>query len=192
VSAPAGNAPLASAPAVPSNRYGYPYATFEAPAQGNRAEAVRLVNQGIKAHRASHFREALDLYRSAVVADPSMFEAHYNRGVAAAEAGEIGEALRAYERALSINDTSVPARFNFATSLEKGGYPEAAVHELELLLDAHPDDPDEVRAQLALGNLLLRRFGDRARAREHYLKVLELDPQHPEAGTLRFWIEANP
>jgi tetratricopeptide (TPR) repeat protein len=188
-SAPAATQPSVTPPSVPSNRFGYPYANFDVPAQGNRAEAVRLLTEGINAQRAYRIRDALERYRSAAVADPSLFEAHYNRGVAAFEAGELGESLRAYERALSINETSVPARFNFATALEKSGYPEAAVHELELLVAAHPE---EVRAHLALGNLQARRFGDRARAREHYRKVLELNPQHPEAGTLRFWIEANP
>jgi len=181
--------PVAPPPNVPSNRFGYPYANYGPPKAGNRTEAVRLLTEGINSQRAARVREALEDYRSAVSVDPSLFEAHYNRGVAAFEAGELGEALRAYERALSINETSVPARFNFAVTLEKSGYPEAAVHELELILAANPD---EVRAHLALANLYARRFGDRDRAREHYRRVLELDPQHPQAGSIRFWIEANP
>jgi hypothetical protein len=33
---------------------------------------------------------------------------------------------------------------------------------------------------------------DPARARAHYLKWLELDPQNPQATNIRFWLSANP
>jgi hypothetical protein len=29
------------------------------------------------------------------------------------------------------------------------------------------------------------------RTRQHYLRVLELDPRHPQASAIRFWLEAN-
>jgi len=167
---------------------GYPYAPFAKPAAGNRAGAVRLLNDGINAHRAFRAQEALELYRRAAEADPSLFEAHYNRGVAAFEQGEMGEALRAYEQALAVDPDSVPARFNFATTLRRSGYPADAAAQLEHILAAHPD---ETRAQLALGDLYARQFRDRPRARERYLRVLELEPQHPNAPALRLWLEAN-
>jgi tetratricopeptide (TPR) repeat protein len=179
----------AAAPAARVDATGYPYATFDEPRPGDRGEAVRLLNEGLNAQRAQRGRDALEKYRRAAEADPSLFEAHYNRGVAAFEVGELGEALRAYEQALSLNETSVPARFNFSTTLEKAGYPDAAAHELELLLAAHPS---EARAHLALGNLYAGRLGKRDLARAHYRKVVDLDPQHPQAGALRFWLEANP
>jgi len=167
---------------------GYPYAPLVKPASGNRADAVHLLNEGINAHRGFRAQEALELYRRAAAADPSLFEVHYNRGVAAFEQGEMGEALRAYEQALAVDPGSVPARFNFATTLRRSGYPADAAAQLEHLLAAHPD---ETRAQLALGDLYARHFGDRQRARDRYLRVLELEPQHPQAPALRLWLEAN-
>jgi hypothetical protein len=45
---------------------------------------------------------------------------------------------------------------------------------------------------LALGNLYAQQFHQLAKARQHYLKVLERDPHNPQAGTIRFWLAANP
>jgi len=45
---------------------------------------------------------------------------------------------------------------------------------------------------LVLGNLWAEQFGDNARARVHYLKVLELDPRHPQATAIRYWLVAHP
>jgi len=173
---------------LPSAEAGYPYADYRRARPGDRAEAIRLLNQGINEHRAYRLEQALELYRQAAEADPSLFEAHYNRGVAAFEAGELGQALRAYERALSVDPDSVPARFNFATTLEKSGYPADAVAQLENVVAAHPD---ETRAHMALGNLYANTFRDDRRARTHYSRVLQLEPQHPSATSLRFWLEAH-
>ena len=58
-----------------------------------------------------------------------------------------------------------------------------------MVVAAHPD---EVRAQLALGNLYAQQLRDPAQARRHYMKVLELDPHNPQATDIRFWLSANP
>jgi tetratricopeptide (TPR) repeat protein len=190
--APATNATEAvgfAAAATRSNTTSYPYATFAAPQPGDRTQAARLLNEGVQAQRASRLQEALEKYRAAAEVDPSLFEAHYNRGVAAFESGELGEALRAYERALSLNGTSVAARFNFALTLERSGYHDTAAQELETLLAAYPN---EIRAHLTLGNLYATRLKDDRKAREHYRRLLELDPQHPQAGPVRFWLETHP
>jgi Flp pilus assembly protein TadD len=64
-----------------------------------------------------------------------------------------------------------------------------AVNELEKILATNPD---EVRAQLALGNLYAQQLRNPSQARQHYLKVLELDPHNPQANDIRFWLTANP
>jgi len=53
-------------------------------------------------------------------------------------------------------------------------------------------NPNEVRAQLALGNLYAQQLREPAQARRHYLKVLELDPHNAQATDIRFWLSANP
>jgi len=166
----------------------YPYYAYGQPRSGDRNEAIRLLNLGINDQRALRTQLALETYRRAVEVDPSLFETHYNRGVAAFELGELPEAMRAYERALAVDPDSVPARFNFATTLQKAGYLIDATAQLSALVEAHPE---ETRAHLALGNLYADKFQNDVRAVEAYRRVLELEPQHPNATSLRFWIEAH-
>jgi Flp pilus assembly protein TadD len=63
------------------------------------------------------------------------------------------------------------------------------VRELEKLLATYPNDP---RAHLALGNLYAQQFGQPAKARPHYQKVLEVDPQNPQAGSIHYWLRDHP
>jgi hypothetical protein len=49
-----------------------------------------------------------------------------------------------------------------------------------------------VRAHFALANLYSQQLGQPGKARAHYLRLLELDPQHPQATAVRYWLEANP
>jgi len=109
--------------------------------------------------------------------------------VAAYEAGDCAQSLFAYEYALAINPDSVKARFNFSAALQKANYPRDAASQLERLL---ADNPSEARAHLALANLLAQQLGEPAKAREHYLRLLELEPQHSQATAIRYWLEANP
>ena len=64
-----------------------------------------------------------------------------------------------------------------------------AVNELEKIT---AENPDEVRAQLALGNLYAQQLRDATQAREHYLKVLQLDPRNPQATDIHYWLLQNP
>ena len=47
------------------------------------------------------------------------------------------------------------------------------------------------RAHLALANLCAQSLHDTAQARQHYLKVLDLQPNNPQAADIRFWLSAN-
>ena len=117
--------------------------------------------------------------------DPSLFEAHYNLGLVAAETGNLPLALRAYETALALEPSSNDARYNFALVLKRANCPRDAVNELEKIV-AH--SPNETRAHLALGNLYAQQLKQPTRAPQHYLKVIELEPQHPHASALNFWL----
>jgi len=167
----------------------YAYHSPPKPVPGNRREAERAFAQGLQAQRANRLTEAMQAYRQAAQADPSYFEADYNLGVAAQEAKVFPTALSAYESALAINPDSVNARYNFALALRDSGYLLDAVAELEKIVSA---SPNEARAHLALGNLYALRLRQPAPARQHYLRVLEIEPQHPQATAIRYWLVANP
>ena len=132
--------------------------------------------------------EAMEWYEQAAKLDPSWFEAQYNTGVLAHRLHDYALALPRYEAALAIQPDSEDARYNFAQALKAAGYPLDAANELKKILAANPGD---VRAHLALANVCAQSLRDTAQARSHYQKVLELDPNSPQASDIRFWLSAN-
>jgi len=179
--------PPAPVPKSPSGRYAYK--SPASPTPGNRPDAERSFAQGVQAQQAHRLPEAIQAYRTAAQQDPSLFEAHYNLGLVATEAGNLSLALASYENALAIQPRSLDSRYNFALVLKEANCLADAVNELEKVLASYPN---EARAHLALGNLYAQQFGQPAKARQHYLKVIEVEPRHPQAGPIRYWLAANP
>lgn len=180
-------APPAAVKAPSTPRYVYLAPTR--PAAGNRKEAERAFVQAVASHRANRLNEAIQSYLQATQADPAYFEAWYNLGLAAHEARRYPQSLAAYETALALEPNSMDARYNFALVLRDAGYWLDAGNELEKVLAYAPND---VRAHFALANLYARKLHQPQRARLHYLKVLEADPQHPQAANIRAWLLNNP
>ncbi len=183
---PATPAGVESAPAPTFARYGY-----QAPARptgGDRRSASGAFTRARVYEQASQWVDAMQAYRTAAELDPTWFEAQYNYGVLCYRLGDQHQALAAYEMALAIQPESVDARYNFALALKAAGYVPDAVNELKKVLAANPD---EVRAHLALANLYAQKLHDTALAREQYLKVLDLDPNNPQAPDIRYWLSAN-
>ena len=96
--------------------------------------------------------------------------------------------MNAFEVALAIRPDSLDARYNFALALKQANYPLDAAGELEKILVTYPKDP---RAHLALANLYAQQLHQTDKAREHYLKVLDISPEHPQAPKIRDWLWAN-
>lgn len=167
----------------------YIYLSPPRPRDGDRRAAWPRFAAGKQAQEAGQLSEALAAYEEAVRLDPGFFEAHYNLGVAAQAAGDLNRALSAYEHALSINPTAFNARYNFSLALQRAGFSQDAANELEKALREHPD---EARGHFALANLYAQTLYQTRQAREHYLRVLELEPQHPQATSIRYWLSANP
>jgi len=166
----------------------YPYHRPAKLPAGNRSAAERWFTQGLQAQQAQRLSVALQAYREATQLDPSFFEAYYNLGLAAEESGKLTTALPAYENALAIRPDSVDGRYNFALALQRANYVGDAVVELEKLTASNPN---EAKAHLALGNLYGQQLHQPANARQHYLRVLEIDPHNPQANAIRSWLAAN-
>jgi tetratricopeptide (TPR) repeat protein len=179
---------LPTVPPLPPIRH-YAYHSPKRPAPGNRSKASPYFSDGVQAQQDGRLSEALDAYRQAAKFDPSFFEAQYNLGLAAYQLKNLALSLSAYETALSINPTSVNARYNFALALEQGSYYEDAAHELEKVLQ---EKPEEARAHFTVANLYAEKLGQPSLARSHYRRLLQLEPQHPQATAIRYWLAANP
>ena len=174
----------------------YAYKSPPPPSSGNEEDAERAFEQGWHAYQTHRLPEAMQAYRLAIQADPSLFEAHYNLGLVATEVGNLTLALTSYENALAIEPKSpeariksIDARYNFALVLKQANFPADAARELEKLLAAYPN---ETRAHLALANLYAQQLGQPAKAREQYLKVLEAEPQCSAGTAIRYWLRDHP
>jgi tetratricopeptide (TPR) repeat protein len=179
-----------SAPEIPPTAGGrYVYLSPGVPQAGNRPSAERALIMGQQAQNIGRLAEAIQAYRRAGQLDGSYFEAHYRLGLAAFEARSFRLALSAWETALALQPDSADARYNFALTLKASNYPNDAAIELEKLLAVHPD---EARGHLTLGNLYAEQLHDLSRARQHYGRVLLLDPRNPQAQAIRYWLVANP
>ena len=166
----------------------YAYVSPRKPASGDRRAATPVFLEGLKAHKENRLSDAIKLYQDAARLDASLYEAHYNLGLASFRANDLTQALQAYEIALSVKPDSASARFNFAQALTQARYTKDAADELEKLIAS---EPDQVSARLAAGNLYARELGDTVRARTHYLKALNLEPNHRQAQAIRDWLSQN-
>ena len=97
-------------------------------------------------------------------------------------------ALQSFENALSIDPNDGPARFNFAMSLVQGNYYADAVQELETFLQF---DPNSVQGHLEAGNIYAEKLRDIEKAAIHYKRVIGLNPDHPQAVNMRYWLIRN-
>ncbi len=182
---------------APPRPVAFPRYTYQSPARppaGNRAEAQRFFTEALQVQRDGNYADAVSLYRSAVQADPSFFEAQSNLGLAAYSAGDLQLSLYAYETALAIQPDSFNARYNFALALKRGGYFTDAAQELERLLMVNPNETAGhlASAHLMLASLYSEQFHRPSSARPHYLKVLELDPGNSQGTAIRYWLRDNP
>lgn len=167
----------------------YTYLTPDAPTPGTRADAQTHFAQGLAMQRNGKHSDALASYQRAIRADGAFFEAYHNLGIVAEQMGDLLKSTAAYETALALDPASASTRFNFALALQRGGFLRDAATELEKLL---ANTPDDASAHLALANLHSQNFKQPAKARAHYLRLLELRPQHAQATDIRFWLRENP
>jgi tetratricopeptide (TPR) repeat protein len=167
----------------------YLYLSPHEPKPGDRRTATGAFTRAREFEQEARWLDALKAYQQAAETDPDWFEAQYNFGVLSYRLGDFQQALAAFEMALAIRPDSADTRYNFALALKTAGYVPDAVRELEKIVKA---SPNEVRAHLALGNLYAQQLHDAARARQHYLKVLTLDPANPQATDIQFWLSSNP
>ena len=181
--------PVKIVPPAPPMFPRYLYLSPRKPKAGDREAAARAFGDAQKFEKKPDLTQAMNSYRKAAELDPAWFEAQYNHAALACQLRDFDHSLSACETGLALKPDSVDARYTFALALKSAGYATDAVNELKKIVAANPD---EARAQLALGNLYAQQMRDPAQARPHYLKWLALDPHNPQATNIRFWLSANP
>ncbi len=149
-------------------------------AKGNRAAAEAAAAQ-TTTDRVTALGKAVEL-------DPSWSQGWQQLVRAALEAGRVDIALTAGESATTLEPRSAATHQLFAAALARSGYSADAAEELE---EAVKLGADSAANRLALASLYVRELRDPKRARPHYQRVLELDPNHPQAAAIRAWLESN-
>ena len=143
---------------------------------------------------------AVRRYSRALEIDPDHVQAHNNLGVVLANSGKTDEAIERFEKTVELDPSLIRTQANLAALLhEKGRTRLAVAHYREVLKKAEEtgdkDLADDVRATLASlsGNegptalsardhyklgVAAEQKGDDRDAEKHYLKAMELDPNH--------------
>lgn len=150
-------------------------------AKGNRAAAEAAAAQ-TTTDRVTALGKAVEL-------DPSWSQGWQQLVRAALETGRVDIALTAGESATTLEPRSAAAHQLFAAALARSGYSVDAAEELDETVKL---GADSAANRLALAGLCVREMRDPKRARPHYQRVLELEPNHPQAAAIRAWLEANP
>jgi tetratricopeptide (TPR) repeat protein len=166
-----------------NSRYVYPLPITPIP--GNRDDAKRFFQEGVKSQHEGRLEDAQGYYSKALDIDSTYFQAALSLGLVSIDAKDYATALTSLDRALKLQSDSADARYAFAWVLQKKNYFYDAADELEKLLSQHPE---QARAHLLLGNLYAQRLNKPRLAREHYMRVLTLDPQNSQVPTIRNWL----
>lgn len=186
---PAPSLTVASAPKPKPVVARYARRVTTAPVAGNRPKAEQTFNEAILVHNRRDLAGAAALYEQAAQADPTFYPAHHNLALTALDLNDPTRALAAAESATVLQPASVASRQLLATALQRANYPADAAEQLEQILAATPSD---TQSHLTAAGLYAGSLGDPAKARPHYLRVLELDPNHPQASAIRIWLAGNP
>lgn len=79
---------------------------FPPPEEGDRDEATRYLNRGIRHYNAKGYYKAERYFRRAVMADESFALAHYYRGLALYQLGAPDSAAKSWKRAAEVDPES--------------------------------------------------------------------------------------
>jgi Tfp pilus assembly protein PilF len=141
-------------------------------------EAKRIHNEGVALSKRGDDERAFARFQEAVEIDPNLHQAWLALAVSGLKVGRAAEAAAAAKRMLEANAQDEEAlRIQYNAALQLGD--EARI--VEALLALAPIDPTTARDNLF--KLAAKAFDadDAARAKERFIKVLELDPNHPRS-----------
>lgn len=146
----------------------------------DQARVRKLIERGLRAHRAGRVQDALEAYRKALKGAPEDAEALSLYGLALVHRGTLAEAEAPLRRAVALEPEQVGFRLNLIELLERRRDYAAALAEAEQILARAPRS---ARAWAKTGHLLAA-VGRSADARDAFGRAVDLDPRDL-ASTLR-------
>ncbi len=157
-----------------------------------RAKLVRIANTvynyGIRAQQAGRPADAIPFYLRAVQCRPEMATAHYNLGLACRETGDASQAQTAFTAAVASKPDMAAAHYMLGLTLRDLGQTNSALKSFSETLHR---DPNYADAHFALALSYAPHPQDRALARHHFLRYLELSPESSWATEIRRWLSEH-
>ena len=138
--------------------------------------------------RSGDLVEARRALEEAVKLDPGFTEARLQLAEVLRESGDSQAALDAYRAAAAAAPNNTDVRFKFARELRRAGRIDEAINEYQALLRL---EPSVAEAHYNLAVLFLQERQAPDRAREHFRRFVELDPESERAPRVREWLSAN-
>jgi DNA-binding transcriptional MerR regulator/Tfp pilus assembly protein PilF len=154
--------------------------------EGEPHSAYQCFLHGCAAEDRGELGLAEQLYRQAILAQPSLAAACTNLGNLLYRRGALADARAAYEHALEYEPGQAEARYNLGNLLEDLGETEMSIAELRRVCWSHPEFAD---AHYNLG-LMLARVGGLVQARKHLERYLELESESEWATRARDFLDA--
>ncbi|MFQ5414727.1 MAG: tetratricopeptide repeat protein [Phycisphaerae bacterium] len=140
--------------------------------QDARAQAARLLAEGLADRDAGRYRQGIGRLRDAIRLDPALTQALVEMGHMLYAIDDLEPAMAAFELALR-QEPSLASALRGAAMIDRRrhNYP-SAVNRLRTILRYSPRDAE---AWLSLGDMAIFQ-GDDVLAREHYLRASTIDP----------------
>jgi tetratricopeptide (TPR) repeat protein len=104
-------------------------------------DARRWVNTGNELLGEGRTGEAIDAYRRAIAADPTIAEAHHNLGVALRREQRLDEAVFAFLESVRLDPELADGHLNVGITLVRMGRAKDALRPLERAAELRPGDP---------------------------------------------------
>ncbi len=159
------------------------------PEEARRLRQAREAYQrGVTYQRRQDWDSALFYYGRALAQDPTLERAHYNTGLIQLQRNRWPEARAAFQAAVELESGNAQTWYNLSYAQHQGGQRDLAIRSLNRALEINRD---LAAAHLLLGILYAEDRATTARARRHYERFLELEPNDPNAASIRAWL-ANP
>lgn len=142
-------------------------------------EAKRIHNDGVALVRIGNDAEAFKKFQEAAEIDPSLQQAWLAVGVTGLKIGRVVEAAAAAQKVLESDPRHEAAlRLQYNAALKLGDETKVA----DALVALAAIEPTTARDNLYKLAVTAFDADDSARAKERFLKVLQLDPNHPRAN----------
>ena len=91
---------------------------------------------------------AIEIYQSAVSANPNSAEAYSNLGWGYYGQRNFDEAIKAYRQSLSLDRNFIDAHYGLGLTFKEAGHGQEAVPEFEAVIKLAPQDANNIRGQM--------------------------------------------